>query len=305
MQRKENPLLKLLNFDLEYRKQYIASLDEKEVNNCIHLIEKELQSKNHIFIDLDPKKLHGSMSGYISGRSFNQYISGNVTFPQYHGEISVLHDRVYEDLLIDFRERKEQIEMEWRRNLNLRLSPDAKSNEQKILELENTKLKENLRESLNKMQILVDEKEKHTRTYEKIKINQDEVLRQTIEENNLLKKENMALRQILDGKHDKQGHIATKKIEEIVEKYEKKKYNFFSHTPGILRNLKQLFGPETVSKAEVRACLNDPNNIFDATPSFNARGDLTNRGNLICELSDAFNQQVGVEDLECKEQKLR
>ena len=45
-----------------------------------------------------------------------------------------------------------------------------------------------------------------------------------------------------------------------------------------------------VSKAEVRSCLDDPDNLFDATPSFAARNRLTNRGRLICELSDAFDQ---------------
>ena len=72
-----------------------------------------------------------------------------------------------------------------------------------------------------------------------------------------------------------------------------------------MRTLKDLYLQETVSKAEVRACLNDPSNVFDTTPSFNARGHLTNRGHLICELSDAFNQQIGLKDFEYKEQKLR
>ena len=59
-----------------------------------------------------------------------------------------------------------------------------------------------------------------------------------------------------------------------------------------------------VSKAEVRSCLDDPDNLFDATPSFAARNRLTNRGRLICELSDAFDQQIGLKDFESKVHKL-
>ena len=35
------------------------------------------------------------------------------------------------------------------------------------------------------------------------------------------------MKQILDGKHDKQSQMSTETLKNIVEKYEKKKFSFF------------------------------------------------------------------------------
>ena len=202
MHRKKSLSEQLLKFNPESRKQYILTLTENEVNHYIHQIEKELQNKNYTFIDLSPTVRKNYESGFIS-------------FPNYHGQISILHDTVIENLLTELKEHRENLNIEWKRLVTQYLPTNKKNSEDKTFELENSKLKTDLRNAYDKIQALVEQKEEFILSYEKIKINQDEVLRKTMEENDYLIKENEVLKQILDGKHDKQSQMST----ETLKKY--------------------------------------------------------------------------------------
>lgn len=89
-----------------------------------------------------------------------------------------------------------------------------------------------------------------------------------------------------------QNAIAVDVLKEIVNRYDRNRssYKFFlSHTPATLDRLKECYADETVTsvtRAKVQSCFDDPRHLFNNPPS--DRDGLTNRGRLICDLSDAF-----------------
>lgn len=314
MQRMQDPITKLIELKPEERKLYISTLDEYETNHFLHLAKRQLALQENQFITLNPTKEKGNAEASALYGYEKTDLIGNIEFASYTGRISILKDPQLLDVISALQERKERNDIEWKQRITDKLFNTHQS--AKNTEKDTKDSKDRLFTHLNNNPYLEDRNEttQHLRqaieqiNFLKLTISEKDKI---IEKDNLLlsnlnkelaayKTKNSELKKMLQGSHEIQKQIKIQELKDILKKYEAKKYKFFSHVPELLRNLNQLFdGRAFVTKAEVRSCLADPNHLFDSTPLYSKRDHLTNRGKLICELADAFNQQA-ISTLEMK-----
>lgn len=312
MQRTKTSIETLLKQSSHERAQEIFALDEKEVNEYILYLEKELHLHKRTLV-LQPAEVIDKKQ--VRGDDYQGKYFGSTDFAVYKGDVSV--DKNYinlVDLLNECKAQKNNLDFHLRNTFKLLLLQKGHNGEEypalqvrDDLLQEHGKIVDAFKKSVEEIRSLKEEIAEKNKLIEKLKTNLKEFDRDKFylnransftisrlnSNNSILKKQQEALVAMLEGKHGSQESITIQELKDIINKWKDKNFSIFSHAPELLKRLKGFLGKEYIYKSEILSCIDKrQHHLFLSPPFLSDRYDLTQRERIICELADAFNRQA-------------